>query len=229
MKKTTAQKIITQTAKNYNLIAKHFSNTRQYNWSELLPFINQYAKSKQTILDIGCGNGRLLKILPSKINYAGIDQSKNLIKEAKKEFNKDYNKNIKFKTGNLLAIKEKDNHFDIVLAIAVLHHIPSDGYRKQAFSELQRVLKPNGILIMSNWNLFQDKYLPYLKQKTIKSLDNNDGVIPWKDQNGTILAQRYCHAFTPIELVNLLNMHNFTTIHNEIIKHNIVTIATKKG
>ena len=78
--------IISKTREDYNLIAKHFSNTRYDVWLELKQF-EKYVKPGQKVLDWGCGNGRLLLMLREKgIKYFGLDQSDELIKIAKEKY-----------------------------------------------------------------------------------------------------------------------------------------------
>lgn len=48
----------------------------------LLPMMQ--LKAKDTLLDIGCGQGVLSRVLPKGVHYTGLDLSKSLIVEAKK-------------------------------------------------------------------------------------------------------------------------------------------------
>ena len=58
MKKAKIQNILNQTHDIYNTIAPDFSITRGKWWHALDEFKN-YAKEGDSILDLGCGNGRL--------------------------------------------------------------------------------------------------------------------------------------------------------------------------
>lgn len=228
MKISEAKKIIAKTARDYNLIAQHFNLTRQYNWPELKPFFKKYVKHNHKLLDIGCGNGRLQKILSPTINYTGIDISRELIKTAK---NNSTNKNSKFKVGNILELPEPNNKFDIVTAIAILHHLPSKKCRQQALGEIYRVLKPDGFLIMTNWNLDQKKYSRYSNRNFAldQNLAKTDFLVPWKSADGKITTIRYYHSFNLTEIQNLLSRQQFNTIHNKIIKHNIISVSRKRS
>lgn len=227
-----AKSIIQKTADDYDQIAGHFSITRYRNWPEISEAIIKYAKKDQNMLDIGCGNCRLLSQLPDQINYTGIDISSKLISEAKNNISKfqKSQQNIQLQVGNILNIPSRDNHFDLVFAIAVLHHIPSPEFRQQAIQEIYRVLKPNGILIMTNWNLNQPKYIKYINKdySTDPNLEENDALIPWKNSSGKILAQRYCHVFSIDEIQNLLINNNFSQVINFINKYNILSIFKKE-
>ena len=54
-----SEKLLAQVKDGYNQIAEHFSRTRYAPWSEFGLF-KEYIKDGQRILDLGCGNGRLV-------------------------------------------------------------------------------------------------------------------------------------------------------------------------
>ncbi|MDR3491463.1 MAG: class I SAM-dependent methyltransferase [Gammaproteobacteria bacterium] len=63
-------------------------------------------------------------------------------------------KNVIFKTGSALEIPEKDESFDGVLMVMLIHHLTGDTVKSSmknmqlAISEAHRVLKPNGKFIL---------------------------------------------------------------------------------
>ncbi len=220
-----AKKIIHQLAQDYDNISDHFDITRQHNWSTIQDLIGQYVKKDQNILDLGCGNGRLTKNLPSNINYTGLDISPKLISLARKN-----NPEHKFQTGDLTNLPFPDHTFDIIFAVASIHHIPSNTLRRQAISEIYRVLKQEGIFIMTNWNLYQPKYLPYFNTNHIldKKMDENDTLIPWKNSAGETVISRYYHAFDLDEIQKLILRKDFNIILNISDKFNLTTVARKR-
>lgn len=96
------------------------------------------------VLDIGAGYGFLEEILEKKtnINVSGIDISPEGIKNLKKRFEGE------FKLGSILKIPFNDNSFDVVFTLEILEHLSADVVFK-AFSEIKRVLKKTGCLIIS--------------------------------------------------------------------------------
>jgi len=85
MNKKTQQKLLKLVKTNYNDIAEQFNETRQkHSWQELIKLAKK-VKSGSSVLDVGCGNGRLLKILPSNIKYLGVDSSKKLLNLAQQQ------------------------------------------------------------------------------------------------------------------------------------------------
>jgi len=216
MKDETAKKLIEQTRLAYNAVAEDFSRTRARLWPALNLFKN-YIKENDKVLDIGCGNGRLVKLIEDKkVEYLGIDYSESLVNIAKENFS-DY----KFEVGDLLDLKENDNQYDAVLLIAVLHHIPSAKLRDQALQEIYRVLKPGGKLLMTNWNLWQPRFWHYHfkyfmdRKRKIHDLDKGDIMREWSGTGNF----RYVHSFTKSELFELAQANGFKQADNKYVKY----------
>lgn len=99
------------------------------------------------LLDVGTGSGRFAKALKGDARIIGIDTSREMIKQAV----------LKRKDGYELIIADatnlpfKDECFSTVLCIRVLKWIPE---YKKAISEISRVLKPKGMLVLDVANLF---------------------------------------------------------------------------
>ncbi|MEK7627570.1 MAG: methyltransferase domain-containing protein [Patescibacteria group bacterium] len=199
-----AKKILEDTRRNYNLIADDFSRTRRNLWPEL-SFLKEYIKNGDKILDLGCGNGRLVELLKDRdIEYTGVDNSERLIELARYKYSAD---KIKFIVTDGFNLPFPDNYFDKIFSVAVLHHIPSRELRLKFLSEMRRVLKKDGIAVFMVWNLWQRKGIKFqikyflLKILGLSRLDFKDVLMPYKVKNARIL--RYYHAFTKKELSNL--------------------------
>lgn len=211
MDKKYAQHLMNKTKEDYNLISKDFSDTRYFVWSEF-NMSKDYIKDGERILDLGCGNGRLIELFKEKnIEYIGIDNSEKLINIAKEKCATFKNVNFKFIVADVLNLPFEDNYFDKIFSVAVLHHIPSEEYRLQSLKEVKRVLKNNGILVLSVWNLWRrTKTLKLLIKDTIlkilgkSKLDFKDIFVPWQNK-----ILRYLHCFTKKELINLIKKAGF--------------------
>ncbi len=97
------------------------------------------------VLDLGCSGGWMIEeALSQKAkSYTGIDVNKKSITAAKKK----YSKGI-YKVGSAVDIPFKNNSFGVIMAFDVLEHIPIDT-EGVMFSEIFRVLKPKGYLLLS--------------------------------------------------------------------------------
>lgn len=213
--------IIHKTREDYNRIAGQFSGTRYDLWPELKPFEN-LIKDGQNILDWGCGNGRLLFLLKNKnVKYFGLDQSDELLKLAEHKWKQeiDCGKAQFFWT----AEKEKqfeENFFDLVFLIASFHHLPDKETRLHLLKKIYGEMKPGAKLIMTVWNLESEWAQSKLK-KDWKVMAENDYIIPWKNNKGEILVERYYHHFTKTELEELFSEAGFKKIelfYNDLTK-----------
>jgi len=116
-------------------------------------FCNKYIKNK-IILDIPCGMGWGTSLLKKYKLCYGIDIDKDSIIEANKRFKRG---NLKFTQGNMTSIDFGDNFFNVVICLEGIEHIT---YREgQKFLlEARRILKKNGLLIVSSPILRKNKF-----------------------------------------------------------------------
>ena len=229
-------RIIHKTREDYNRIAPYFAATR-YSAAELEKFRDLVGEN-QTILDWGCGNGRLLYILENKSpKYYGVDQSEELLKIAKKQFTSFIKKGtVKFFSNAKKEVRFEDNFFDLVFMVASFHHLPDTESRLTLLRKTHNEMKKNAKLIITVWNLESDWAREKFK-KDWKLLQENDYLIPWKTQEGEVLAERYYHHFTKKEIKELLEAAGFTikkmyyTKGNHVAPkkdaRNLVVLATK--
>ncbi len=140
------QEYVDQNESAYDEIAALFSSTRQYIWKDIKPLL-RFAKDGDTILDVGCGNGRLYQLFRDlSIQLTGSDISSGLIEIAKKTYT-----DATFEVSDMRSLPFDDNAFDIAYSIAAVHHLPRAG-QQETLREVARVLKPGGLFVMTNWN-----------------------------------------------------------------------------
>jgi len=217
-----------QVKDDYNKISAQFASTRHYEWPEMKKF-SSYVKDGWKILDLGCGNGRLLQSFGGKkIDYLGIDNSDELVEIAKKNHPK---KN--FQIMNMENLNLKDGTFDGVFAIASLHHLSRREMRLRALLEANRILKKDGYLFVTVWNLWQPKYRKYIWKNLFNMVLKKskthfgDTFIPWKDSKQNILVERYYFAYTKNGLKKDLGSSGFEIIEIAHSKWNIYAICKK--
>lgn len=230
MKQSTAKKIIKLSEQSYENIANDFSNTRKFFWNEI-EFIKKYTKTNDKVLDIGCGNGRLLELFKNKnINYTGIDSSKKLIRLAKEKY-----PNHSFFRENALDLPFADNSFNIVYSVAVLHHIPSKELQKKFVNEISKVLKKDGKAVIIVWYLWQPRFkkefVKNFYNKFVKKMDLDIGDLFLTFGNKK--EKRYLHAWTKWGLYWLFKKTNFKIISLKKVNRksgyaNLILIIKKK-
>lgn len=218
MDKSYAEYLINQTKEGYNALALDYTRTRAF-IPEDIKEMASYVSIGDRVLDAGCASGRLYAILKEKnVEYFGIDTSENLIDIAKGIYfhpSENSEKKISqaranFQVADGSKLPFPDNYFDKVFSISVLHHIPSKEIRTQHFREMNRVLKPKGLLVFRVWDFWRRKRtigliakFTFLKLTGKSKLDFNDVFLPWKDSEGNPVVQRYFHCFTKGELKKL--------------------------
>jgi ubiquinone/menaquinone biosynthesis C-methylase UbiE len=125
---------------NKSLGTKYLSNVE-------VQFVLNYCPVKKgdKILDIGIGTGRLAKLLANKgAIVEGVDVSQGMMKEAKKKMKR---MRVNFKVADVgKKVPYPDNTFDYVICIRVLKYIST---WKKTISEISRVLKKDGVFILT--------------------------------------------------------------------------------
>lgn len=105
------------------------------------------------LLDIGCGAGnytlKMLTKLP-EVNCTLIDLSKPMLNKAFERVSDETNKEVKIIQGDIREIHLPTEHYDIILAGAVLHHLREDDDWEFVFTKLFNSLKKGGCLMISD-------------------------------------------------------------------------------
>lgn len=110
-------------------------------------FAKRFIKNKN-VLDIACGSGygSLLMVGGNPRSIVGADNSKEAVVYAAERYP---DKKIKYIVADATKIPLKSSSIDVVVSFETLEHVKD--YRK-FIREIQRVLVPNGILILSTPN-----------------------------------------------------------------------------
>ncbi len=188
-----AQEIIGELAEGYNQIASHFAETRSAQWPIVEELAAQYITPEQSVLDMGCGAGRVAAIINDiGADYIGLDVSQQQITIAKQTYPEN-----EFQVGSMTRTAFEDAAFNTVLLVASFHHIPSTAYRLKTLKELVRITKPGSTIVMTNWNLHQARFRKLRSSFRLQRLTRrvnlgpNDVLVPWKNQEGEAQQRRY--------------------------------------
>jgi len=96
------------------------------------------------VCDLGCGPGHVARYLHDRgVNIFGIDLSPRMVEQARQ-----LNPGIEFKQGNMLSLDAAAKTWGGIVAFYSLIHIPHEKMIL-ALHELKRVLRPNGLLLLS--------------------------------------------------------------------------------
>jgi ubiquinone/menaquinone biosynthesis C-methylase UbiE len=209
MKKDYALKLLQKTKLDYNLIAPEFSSKRS-SLSNDIKYLQKFLRGNK-VLDLGCGNGRLCELFEEEVDYLGVDTSEELLKIARQKY-----PNCEFQKSEFSKLLFPDDQFDSIFCLSVFHHIPSRQFRLDFLQEIHRVLKKDGRLILTVWNLLEQKEI---RRQIIKNilfegnLDYRDIYLPFSSQKEK-LVDRYIHCFSLSELKRIVQKANFSIIES---------------
>ena len=113
----------------HNKIQVNIKKEIKWKYKHLKPHLNQ------KVLDIGCGDGKILRMSE---RWHGIDND-----ERSASLNSDRN----FKRGSIMSIPYDDNEFDGAVISHVLEHVPREK-TEEAIAEVTRILKKGAFILI---------------------------------------------------------------------------------
>ncbi len=100
----------------------------------------------QSILDLGCGPGDLLRLLPKMVDfdYLGLDISESYLAQARRR----QTRTVRFERGDCTNFYDQlgNRRFDWILCMGLLHHL-DDEQCNSLLSQAASSLKPHGSVI----------------------------------------------------------------------------------
>lgn len=126
---------------------KRFSHPLRIEW------LNRHAGPRTRILDFGCGQGRTITELlrGGYKNLIGMDFSFRMLKCCRSQLT-----DLKLIQNDGQTIPLQKHSVDLVLLFAVLTCIPLDEGQRELLREISRVLRPGGLLYISDLLLNRD-------------------------------------------------------------------------
>ncbi|MEK7644321.1 MAG: class I SAM-dependent methyltransferase [Patescibacteria group bacterium] len=214
MNDNEAELMIEHNRRVYDVIATDYARKRSPHCEEF-QFLTDYCRPGDRVLDLGCGSGRLYSILEKfQVDYVGVDQSEEQIKIAKEKFPA-----LKFICSEMSALPIQDNYLDLIYCLRSFHHLPTAESRIKALREMKRVLKMGGTIVLVNWNLYSEwgrKKFPEIRVD-----QDGDIMVPWKDNAGKVLGERYYHGLTVAEMERLFHDAGLKTKEKYFIRKNV--------
>ena len=135
---------------SYDRVAERYAEeffdelTRKPEDCKLLEDFAGSVRDKGKVCDLGCGPGHVARYLKDRgVNIGGVDLSEEMVKIASR-----LNPDISFTAGNMLSLASPDSSLAGIVSLYAIIHVP----RPQivaALSEMNRVLKPGGSLLIS--------------------------------------------------------------------------------
>jgi 2-polyprenyl-3-methyl-5-hydroxy-6-metoxy-1,4-benzoquinol methylase len=202
----------------YAAQADEFSQTRTRPWAGFGRVLGHVQSSAPRVLDVGCGNGRLLDSLQEQfgpaLHYVGLDASEPLLSLARQRVG---GCNASFEHGDFVlrdpAAVLPAGAFDLVTLFAVLHHVPQQSRRLALLRAAAERLAPKGVLAFTLWRYDRDPRfgarriapgaapLPAGQTLSEAELEAGDHLLRWGAHGRSV---RYCHFMAEAELARLL-------------------------
>lgn len=140
---------------------------------------SRIAPQAKEALDIGCGAGnytlKLLAKLPD-LNCTLIDLSRPMLQKAEERLAPKMTGKITVQQGDVRELELPDDHFDIVLAGAVLHHLREEQEWVAVFRKIYRAIRPGGCFLISDLivhsNPAVEKYMWERYEEHLKGQDS---------------------------------------------------------
>uniref|UniRef100_A0A8C8RLE7 Probable tRNA methyltransferase 9B n=1 Tax=Pelusios castaneus TaxID=367368 RepID=A0A8C8RLE7_9SAUR len=144
----------------YDSTASYFDDLQSKAWPHVRQFLLEQ-KPGSLIADIGCGTGKYLKI-NSQVFNMGCDYCDPLIKIARK-------KGCEVLVCDNLNLPFRDQCFNAIISIGVVHHFSTKQRRIRAIQEMARVLIPGGQIMIYVWAMEQKN----------RRFEKQDVFVPW--------------------------------------------------
>ncbi len=133
---------------------------------KVLEFTNAIEGSK--ILDVGTGTGKQAFAYAKKgYDVVGIDLSEDMLNVANR---KNRYGNVQFELADAADMPFKDNHFDVSSVSFALHEMPLT-IRQRVLKEIVRVTKTEGIIVIVDYALPENKIGRYLVYHIVRSVE----------------------------------------------------------
>lgn len=187
----------------YDILAQEYDD-RDYEigfdfWQSIYENLNIKDRENLEVLEVGPGNGRSIKFFKQynpNLKISALEISKNMCEIIRKN-----NPDIKIINANILDYSFKNQRFDIIQMIAVIHLFPiADA--KIVLKKIRGLLKKDGYLVIGT---------------TINESDT-EGYYEKEDYN--IKVKRYRHKYTQDSYETLLKDSGFEIVKLHFIKEN---------
>ncbi|MDZ8186863.1 MAG: class I SAM-dependent methyltransferase [Nostoc sp. ChiSLP02] len=143
--------IETTVRKQYNHLASIYDRRWKNYIYNTLSFLKTWAEISplDTVLDVACGTGEFEKLLLAKnpnLKIVGVDISEEMLAIAQEKCR--IYPQVSFHNASASALPFADNSFDIIVSASSFHYFNEPS---TALIEMQRVLKPNGKIVILDW------------------------------------------------------------------------------
>lgn len=137
-------------ADNYHLYGYWLHGQNEENTIKMNLNVNE----DDVILELGCGTGRITKIIISEntSNYIAIDFSNKSLQLFQNDLDEEYKERILLMQADVCNLPIKNQISTKILSAQVLEHIPGVAEQNKYVREISRVLHPKGLAALTVYN-----------------------------------------------------------------------------
>lgn len=166
-----------------------------------------------SVLDLGCGQGRVATMLPAGCRYVGMDFSAEMLAQFRPGADSDQLEDtrvaVQFVIGDLLDPEwptQIVGAYDWIILRAVLQHIPGMARRQEVVKRAAGLLAPQGRILIANWQFLDSERL---RRRLVSwevigltgdDIECGDYLLDWQREGYGI---RYVHLVTEGETATL--------------------------
>ncbi|MCS7099719.1 MAG: class I SAM-dependent methyltransferase [Sulfolobales archaeon] len=196
---SSPREVIYETLEVYDEISRGYSSWRSRAW-EVVKVLRG-----GVVLDLGsghCVNGVHLALEKRADHLICMDIAPSMLLEARdlarrKKFSK-----ADFVAADATAIPLRGLAVDSVISIALAHHLPTTELRK-AFIEIARILKPEGLALVTSWSRRQLRFVAQTFILYVKKLLGFPGPsvyrVKWRTRRRVYTRKYFLHEVSDLE------------------------------
>lgn len=193
----------------YRTTAAEFDQTRGRSWpgwDRLWLVLRQDVlaggRESLSVLDVGCGNGRLGLFLADRLatadeialRYHGMDVDAALLDRAAEALAACPGVDVHLERRDVVMQPPEAGVYDLVALFGVLHHVPGAQTRQDLLRALAARVRPGGLLAFACWRFweyarFRDRVVPW-PDDLVGCVEPGDHLLDWRRGEW---ALRYCH------------------------------------
>ena len=191
----------------YATTASEFDATRGRAWVGWERLLTEIKLPIDSILDVGCGNGRfglfMAEHQTQALSYHGADNNPALLNFARQTLTDYPHLTVTLTEQDAILGELPDGEYDLVVLFGVIHHVPGTEQRRAFMQHLAERVKPNGYLAFAAWRFYEQARF---KNRIVAwddglEVEPHDYLLDWRRGER---ALRYCHYVDDAEHADLI-------------------------